>query len=91
MESLIKPNITAAAHIISPAVPELFDLPGPAFTTPIILNIKPMAAKGMFIQLYAPRQGINPTIIPINENIPQIKPMICICFYLINEINLLKS
>lgn len=72
--------------MISPAVPELFDSPGFAFTTAIILNIKPRAANGMFIQLYAPRQGINPISMPSIDSIPQIRLKICMIIYF-NELN----
>jgi len=64
-----------------PAVPEFFDSPGFAFTTLMMLIIRPTAAKGIFIQLYAPRHGMKPISIPATASIPQIKLMNCIIIF----------
>jgi len=54
---------------------------GSALIAAITLTISPTAAKGIFIQLYAPKQGMNPISIPITDNIPQMRLMICMIYF----------
>ena len=79
--NLIIPKITAKPHITIPAIAELLDSSGSEFMAAIILIINPTEANGILIQLYAPRQGINPMSIPITDNIPQKRLMIFIIYF----------
>lgn len=82
MPSLIRPKTIAKPHITMPAIEEVLDEFGLALIAAITLTINPTAAKGILIQLYAPRHGMKPISIPITESIPQIRLIICmICIF----------
>ena len=44
----------------------------------MMLKINPAKAKGMFTQFVHPKQGMNPTIIPINASMPHARLNACI-------------